>query len=479
MKQNNSKANKDNIPLIIDKTPPQDSKIESDVLGSMLYTSSTISKAIAILKPSDFYSISNQIICKTIFDLYERNIVPDLPLIFAEIKANSLMDDIGGIHTLTSLKAGVTSDANMDYKCRLIKQKSVTRDLIEFSTSVLSEAFDEGTDVFDLLNLAGDKLKKINFELDETKVTKIENVAMNVVKDFSNKVYNAQNGIIDENSIKTGFREWDKINGDLFAGLYIVAGRPGMGKGVHLTETVCRMAVDTNVGIINGEMTDEQLLKRIGCNLMGIDNYIFKKDAKMVTKDEQDKLQDAMEAAIQLKIHIEGSRRIDKISSRIKLWVEKYDVKCVFADFLTLFTVPPEKERYMTDTQKVNYILMEFTELCKVLKIPIILYVQMNREILGRAGAKEPNLGDLKQSGSIEELAFQVSVLHRPEYYDKDAISDDMGEDIRGLMYQIILKHRDGQVGRLKYRTNLACSQMKDWDEGNTLTPKEMLDTPF
>jgi replicative DNA helicase len=216
--------------------------------------------------------------------------------------------------------------------------------------------------------------------------------------------------------------------------------------------------------VINGEMTDEQLFNRIACNLKGIDNFLFKKNKKYVTDEEINLLREGMEEAVNLKLHVENARRIDKIKNKIKIWVRQYGVKVVLADFLTLFRVPPEVGKYMGKTEEVDYILQVFTDLCKELKIPIILYVQMNREILGRHGVKEPNLGDLKQSGSIEELAFQVSFLHRPEYYDSSAKQDEMGEDISGLMYQIIAKHRDGKLDKIKLRANLAQSQVREWD---------------
>lgn len=185
-----------------------------------------------------------------------------------------------------------------------------------------------------------------------------------------------------------------------------------------------------------------------------------------------------MNEALNLKMHIENSRNIHKIANKIKLWVDNYNVKCVFADFLTLFKVPPELEKYYTKTQQVDYILDIFTQLCKDLKIPIILYVQMNREILGRHGIKEPNLADLKQSGSIEELAYQVSFLHRPEYYDDKSIVDENGEDIQGLMYQIIAKHRDGKLGRLKFKAKLQCSQITDWESSLQFPFNKMNEEP-
>jgi len=300
--------------------------------------------------------------------------------------------------------------------------------------------------------------------------------------DYPKYKLTSKNNIVDEDLIYTGFEEWDKINGSLFPGVYIVAGRPGMGKGVHLTEMACRMGVKHEIGIINGEMTDEQLLTRIGCNLLDVDNFLFKKNPKYITEKEQELVAEAMNETLKLKLHIENNRYINKIENKIKYWIDKYGIKCVLADFLSLFKVPKELERYFTDKQKIDYCLEKFVALAKDYKIPIILYVQMNREILGRHGSKEPNLGDLKNSGSIEELAFQVSFLHRPEYYDANALTDEMGEDTKGLMYQIIAKHRDGELARLKYKAVLKSSKLEDWGGGSKYvfkTPNDFNDTPF
>jgi replicative DNA helicase len=224
-------------------------------------------------------------------------------------------------------------------------------------------------------------------------------------------------------------------------------------------------------------MTNEQLLKRIGCNLMNIDNFLWKKDAKLVTEEEQDLLKAAMNETLNLKLHITTDRYIEKIANKIRLWVEKYKIKCVLADFLTLFKVNDELSKYFTDKQRVDYVLNVFVDLCNELKIPIILYVQMNREILGRHGSKEPNMGDLKSSGSIEELAYQVSFLHRPEYYEPNNTTDEFGNDLKGLCYQIIAKHRDGENARLMLKAKLQCSQMKEW---NTIKQFDLnQDLPF
>jgi replicative DNA helicase len=127
-----------------------------------------------------------------------------------------------------------------------------------------------------------------------------------------------------------------------------------------------------------------------------------------------------------------------------------------------MLTVSEEKGKYWNDRQTVNYILRVLTNLNRKCNIPIILYAQLNRALLQRA-SKEPNLGDLKESGSIEELAFQISFLHRPEYYDESGV-DEFGESIKGLMYQIIAKHRDGILDRIKYQSVLKSSKLLPWN---------------
>lgn len=463
----------------VGKVPPQDRKIEAEVLGTMVYNNTIIGDVQNILKPQDFYVDAHVRICQVIYDLYSENIIPDLVNIISELTRKDELELIGGAYFLSQLTSGNPGMANLNYSTRKIKEGSLKRKLIVIAGNIFSNSYENGTDVFDLMDEVNRELQEISFEVNETRITKITTVAMSVVKNFHNKVYNAKNNIKDPNSIRTGIPEWDNINGDLFPGVYIVAGRPGMGKGVHLTELACRMGAENNIGIINGEMTNEQLLTRIGCNLLNFGNELYKKDKSQVTDLELRQVEEAMEAAIQLKLHIHDGKDIGKIIPMIKLWVAKYEVKAILADFLTIFELPKDLERvYRTETDKVNYILKQFVNLAKAIGIPIILYVQMNREIIGRT-IKEPNLADLKQSGSIEELAFQVSFLHRPEYYDKDVIVDDMGESIRGLCYQIIGKHRDGPLARLKFNMDLPKSKITSWEQDNYFSEDNIMKVVF
>jgi len=470
-----AKVNYENV--LFSKVPPSAVNLEELVLGAMLNDHSIIITVKEVLSSNDFYKESHRIICSAIYEVNEYAAV-DIPLVLQTIIGWGKVKEVTPFDLLT-ISSKSTSNANVKNYCLAIKQKSISRKLIETSGAILTRSYMETEDVFDVLEEAEFGLRQITNELSELKITPISNVAMTIIERFDTKVYNARNGIDNPNEIFTHIPEWDSINGSLFNGLYVVAGRPAMGKGVHLTELACRMGRHYDIRIINGEMSNEQLLTRIGCNLKGIDNFLWKKNPATITDDEQQLVKDAMNEALQLKLHIDKNRYIHKIANKIKLWVHKYGVKCILADFLTLFKVSEDISRGMTDTQKVNYCLDVFVTLCEELKIPIILYVQMNREILGRGGVKEPNMGDLKQSGSIEELAFQVSFLHRPEYYDPNNIVDELGESTKDLMYQIIAKHRDGEVGRLKHKAILKCSQLKDWNNSVVAGWNPVRNNPF
>lgn len=466
--------------LVYGKVPSHSKELEASLLGIMLEQPSLVIDIKAFLREEDFYVEVHKIIFRAICEVSEYAMV-DLKLVAENIKNNGKIDEIGGLYTLVQLTNNLNPAAFTNYKryCSIVLEKSIARSLFIIGGELMSSTIEDSVDVFSVLEDIGYKIKMINNNLSEKKIIPLANVAMNIIEKFDTKVYNAKNNIVNPNEVYTRIPEWDRINGALFNGLYVIAGRPAMGKGVHLTELACRMGKEYEIGIINGEMSNEQLLTRIGCNLMGIDNFLWKKDPSTITEEEQQLVRDAMEEALSLKLHIDENREIGKIRNKIRLWVEKYGVKCVLVDFLTMLKISDDLAKYFTETQKVNYILDILASLCKELKIPIILYVQMNRGILGRTGDREPNLGDLKASGSIEELAFQVSFLHRPEYYDPNNLTDEHGESTKGLMYQIIAKHRDGETGRIKHKAILQCSQLKSWNSEPISGWKPTTETPF
>lgn len=452
--------------MMYGKVPPQAKDLEEAVLGAIMLEKNSFSKAYEILKPECFYVEANQRIFRVCAELDRKYQPIDLLTVVEELKSKEELDIVGGPYYVSKLTNSVVSAANIERHCRIILQKFVQREVIKMCGESIGDAYEDSTDIFNLLSDTENKIKGINKTISDTKKISIEKLAIEIISSLTDKVHNAKNNIENTKDIYTGMKEWDAVNGSLFNGVFTIAARPGVGKSNHMVQLICNMGKRTKVGIINAEMTNKQLMIRIGCNLKSINNYLWKRDGREITDDELKLVYEAMQEAMGLNIVLDDNNEIHKVVNKIKLWVEQDGVKVILIDILSKIKVSEEKKRYMTDVQEINYVLDQIDSCAKTFGVPIILYAHMNREVYKR-GSKEPNLSDLKGSGNIEDFSYQVCFLHRPEYYDPNDTTDENGEDIKGLMYQIIAKHRDGELRRLKHKAVLECSQLKEWGLNN------------
>lgn len=468
--------------MVYGKVPPQARELEEAVLGAIMLEKRAFDKMIEInLRHECFYVEAHQIVFATMEKMYQEGVPIDIMTVVEYLKRSNQLEIIGGAYYVTKLTDSVVTSANIETHGRIIMEKFIHRELIRVSTKTISEAYDDATDVFELLKLAEFELRNVSENIYHTTSSKSRNEdnAMNILTKLNERVGYARAGTQNPNDIFTELKDWDKINGALFPGLYVVAGRPAMGKGNHMVQCAINMGSKFDVGVINGEMYNEQFLRRCASNIKDINNEIWNRKNPFDITDEEIRLvEEALGEVCDLKIHLEEEQDIFKIAAKIRYWVEVLGVKCVMVDYLTILKMDDSVGKYFTEVQRINYILGILAGLSKKLKIPIILYVQMNRDILKRGGSQEPNMGDLKGSGMIEELAYQISFLHRPEYYDPNAICDEFGESIKNLMYQIIVKHREGELGRIKYKALMAFSKLESWDKSNfTPNPEERI--PF
>lgn len=465
--------------LVYGKVPPQAREMEEAVLGAILLEKEAFSEVDNILRDFCFYVDSNQRIYRTISEMKNKYLPVDILTVAEKLKDQEELDMIGGPYYLTKLTNVVVSSANIVSHAKIVFQKFIKRQIINVTGELINDCYDDSSiDPFDLLDEAITKLKAI-YDLLTTDNVNLADVAISIITELEERMKYAQLGIQNPRDVFTGIEQWDNINGSLFPGLYVCAGRPGMGKGVHMTESICKSAKQDPVGVINGEMTNKQLLIRIGCNMLQLNNFLWKKKGHEITVEDMIDVNSAMEEASTLKLFVHDKRDAHGIRKKIRYWVTKCGVKKVYIDFLGMLTLSEDYSKYKSETEITNYILDILISCCKDFEIPIILYVQLNRELY-KSGNKEPNLSHLKQSGKIEELAYQVSFFHRPEYYDPENPVDEMGFSTKGLMYQIVAKHRDGVLGRLKYKFLPQFSKLDDWDYQPAVAgwvPKQ--DAPF
>lgn len=463
--------------IIYGKVPPQAKQIENDVLGTLMVSAyygqeenstfdfnAVVHDVTMILKAEDFYVEAHQRIYKAIIDLNKTGAYPTSTMVAEKLKQTEELEMIGGAYYLTSLTNNSLGHKNLTRQCRIIKQYSIARRLIILSGSIMNDAYDDSKDALDLLSTAEQHFFEINTELQSTRVRTTELVALDLAEKYMmpRKLTDEE---IQKKYLYTGMADWDRINGPLFmGGVYVVAARPAMGKTAFAIQLVKNMSRKFPVGLINVEMTDAQLAQRTISNLVEFDNYNYKIRAEDWEEPTRKHFYRGLQEFMNLQLFIESDTTdIDQVVQKIRFWVRRHGVRVVMIDYLQILRVSDELGKYMSDTQALNYILEKIRACAKELNIVIFLLSQLNRELYRRAGNKEPNLGDLKGSGKIEEIAYQISFLHRPEYYDPEATVDEFGESTKDLCYQIIAKNRDGETGRVKHKFVARFTRFEEW----------------
>jgi replicative DNA helicase len=447
-KNNREKAKFDLSTLIYGKVPPQARDLEEALLGIMMLESNAVMEVRQLLHPEDFYIDAHQKICKAIYTIDERGPV-DILLVVEKLKELGELDLVGGPFYITRLTNSVVSNANIIRHARIIKQFSVVRKLITTSGEIINMAYD-GADMFDLLSYAEENLFALNTDIESSQTISREAIAVNVAIKFDERVQAGTDPTVLDKYIKSGITAWDEYTGYLQpGGLYVVAARPGMGKTDFAIEVINNVAKTHDVGFVSAEMTEEQIAQRFISRAYELNNDVFTtRKPEWITSNDQEKFMFGLQHFVNLKLWLETGNKIDRIIAKMKYWVRKIGVKLIIIDYLQLIKVLEELSKYMTEVQMLNHVLEKIRVTAKELKVPVILLSQLNRELY-KHGSKEPNISHLKGSGAIEEAAGMISFLHRPEYYD--ITTDEDGESTRGLMYQIIAKHRWGKTGKVKH----------------------------
>jgi replicative DNA helicase len=466
----------DHSTLIYGKVPPQAKDLEEVVLGAMMLEPDKVMEIRQIIKPEDFYVDAHQRICKAIFAVDEKGLV-DILLTVEKLREWEELDLVGGPYYVTKLTNSVTSSANIERHCRIIKQFSIARKLINNSGEVISMAYD-GADVFEILEYAEQNIFSINSEIEEMQVVAKEVVAVNVARKFDERMMLAEHPELADKYVKSEIKNFDEYIGHFKpGGIYVVAARPGMGKTDFGVEVMYRVAKKHNVGFFSVEMTEEEIAERFISRAHELDNEVFTtRKPEWITADDKNRFMFGLQEFVNLKLWIDTNTRIDRIIAKMKFWVKKCDVKLIVIDYLQIIEIMDEVAKYMTEVQALNYVIKAIRRTAKQLKTPVLLLSQLNRELY-KHGSKEPNISHLKGSGFIEEAAGLIAFLHRPEYYGDE--TDEDGESTKGLMYQIIAKHRFGRTGRVKHKYVPKFSMIAEWREETPLQDFNPMNTTF
>ena len=430
------------------KVPPQAVDIEQAVLGAMMLEKNAVTDVIDMLTPSSFYDPKHQFIYNAIRELFGSSNPIDLLTVSNKLRQNGELEASGGAAYLSQLTSRIASSAHVEYHARIIAEKHIKRELIKMSGEVIRDAYDETSDVFDVLNKAEGDL----FKIAENNMGKNADTMQNVVRQAIEEIERASQNTDGISGVPTGFLDLDKVTaGWQKSDMIVIAARPAMGKTAFVLSMARNTAVDHGMGVafFSLEMSSVQLVKRLIASEARLDASKLRKGD--LREDEFQQLHSRITKLATAPLYIDDTPGISIFDLRAKCRRLKmqHDIQLVIIDYLQLMTAGGSKGSGNRE-QEISSISRSIKEIAKELNVPVVALSQLSRSVEQRGGDKRPVLSDLRESGAIEQDADIVSFIYRPEYYG--FMQDDDGNSNEGVGEIIIAKHRNGDLRNVRLR---------------------------
>ena len=430
---------------------PQAPEVEKAVLGALMIDKDAYVVVCEILKPKSFYESRHQKIYEAIETLSINEKPIDVLTVTEQLVKDGTLEEVGGPVYVAELSSKVATSANIQFHANIIAEKYLSRQLINYASTIGTKALDETIDVKDVIMEAEQTL----FEIAQTNMKK-DYTSIKTLVDMSSKTMmkNSENKG-DVSGISTGYYRLDYLtSGWQNSDLVIIAGRPAMGKTAFALSMAKNIAADQNkpMAFFSLEMSGEQLANRLISNVCEIEGR--KILSGQLDRTEWERFDKRINNLIEAPLYIDDTPGLSvfELKTKAHRLVRERGIKLIMIDYLQLMNA--SGMRFNSRQEEVAKISQSLKELAKDLNIPIIALSQLNRGVEGREGAegKRPLLSDLRESGAIEQDADMVMFVHRPEYYH--IYQGANGEDYRGKAEIIIAKHRKGatDIALLNFR---------------------------
>jgi replicative DNA helicase len=453
--------------MVFGKVPPQARELEEAVLGAIMLEKSAFDTVIEILKPDCFYSDTNQRIFRAMTSLAQKTLPIDLLTVVEELKIKEELDLVGGPYYVSKLTNAVVSSANIEAHSRIILQKFIQRELIRISGEIIGDAYEDSTDVFDLLDDAESKL----FEITNNHLRKNFDDINTVLVKTIQRIEDMRNRDEDITGVASGFPSLDRLTyGWQPTDLIVLAARPSVGKTAFALNLARSAALHptkpTAVAFFSLEMSAGQLVQRI----LSAESEIWLEKISRGKLEEHEMKQlykRGIERLSNAPIFIDDTAALNifELRAKCRRLKNKHNVGLIIIDYLQLMSGAGDNKNGNRE-QEISRISRDLKGLAKELQVPIIALSQLSREVEKRKeGAKIPQLSDLRESGAIEQDADMVMFLYRPEYYDITA--NEMGESNKGETYVKIAKHRNGSLDTIKLKALLHIQKFIEDDSGS------------
>jgi replicative DNA helicase len=421
------------------KLPPQAVDLEEAVLGALMLEKDAFTAVNDLLKPEIFYKPNHQKVYNAIFELNKKGEPIDILTVTNMLKELGDLDIIGGPYFIAQLTSRVGSAANIEYHVRILQEKFIKRELIRISSEVTNQAFEESSDVFDVLEFAEQGLFDVSQGSLNKANTRMSDLLHEAIKNIEDKDGDEKNS-----GVPSGFHELDEVTGGWQqSNLIIVAARPGMGKTAFALALARNAAIDYKkpVAVFSLEMEAVELVNRMISMETGLESDKLRKGK--LNQDDWNQLHTNISLLSEAPIFINDTPGLSimefrSIARRLK---QQNDVSMILIDYLQLMRGTADSKGLRE--QEISMISRSLKAISKELKIPIIALAQLSRKV-EETTDKRPLLSHLRESGAIEQDADMVCFLYRPEYYK--IMQDAEGNSTAGLAQLIIAKNRHGAL---------------------------------
>jgi replicative DNA helicase len=443
---------------------PSSIHTEVAILGAMLLDGVAISDATSKLKADDFSLDSHQRVYRAMVELMAKGHGIDYLTVQEELARRRELDSVGGPAYLAYLSEGIPRNFNIESYVRIVKDKSLLRQLMSIFHEGGIRAADQGEDAITVL---GDVEAQLADVADSAIQRGLAGIGEIVASSFGSIDQLYEQGR-EVTGLATRYTEFDKMTSGLQdSELIIIAARPSMGKTAWAINIAQNAAVHDGkvVAVFSLEMSKESLLRRMLASEALVGSR--KLQTGTMLREDKGKLLNALERLMESKMFIDDTPGITLAEMRAKarrLKQQEGRLDLIVVDYLQLMTGTNStgKKGFENRTQEVSSISRGLKALAKEMKIPVVALSQLSRGSEQRTGDKKPLLSDLRESGSIEQDADVVAFIHREEYYDRD------NEDVKGKAEIIIAKQRNGPTGSIEL------AFLADYTRFENLDPRDM-----
>jgi replicative DNA helicase len=414
------------------RTPPQDLVAEQSVLGGMMLSKDAIADVVEVLRGNDFYRPAHESIYEATLDLYGRGEPADAVTVADELTKRGEIAKIGGAAYLHQLIQSVPTAANAGFYAEIVAERAVLRRLVTAGTKIVQMGYAQDGEVEDVVNAAQAEI----FAVAERRTTEDYVILKDVMESTVDEIEASGHKGEGMTGVPTGFYEFDDLTNGLHPGqMIVIAARPAVGKSTFALDWARSAAIDHNMATVVFSL--EMGRNEIAMRLLSAEATISLQDLRKGTvKDDQwSKIATTMGKMNDAPLFIDDSPNMSlmEIRAKCRRLKQQHDLKLVILDYLQLMS---SGKRVESRQQEVSEFSRALKLLAKELQVPVVALSQLNRGSEQRTD-KKPMVSDLRESGSIEQDADMVILLHREDIYDKESAR-------AGEADVIVAKHRNG-----------------------------------